>query len=127
MTVHFLDDTPAATASGDGLLVFTDKAVEMLQRAAKREGSSDQGLRVGVIDGGCSGMRYHLAFETGPKSDDSVLEIGGVPVFIDGESQEYLRGMTIDYVTGLHDAGFKFVNPNAARTCGCGSSFSTDD
>jgi iron-sulfur cluster assembly accessory protein len=54
-----------------------------------------------------------------------VLDAGGVPVFIDADSQQHLRGMTIDYVTGLHGAGFKFLNPNAARTCGCGTSFAT--
>ena len=132
MTVHFLENAPSdedssRAQSGDQVLVFTDKAVEMLRRAAEKENSSDHGLRVGVIDGGCSGMRYHLAFEAGPKEQDSVLEVGGVPVFIDDDSRQYLQGMTIDYATGLHDAGFKFVNPNASRTCGCGSSFATED
>ncbi len=97
----------------------------MLGIAAQKEGGDGAGLRVSVIDGGCSGMRYHLAFEPGPKAEDTELDIGGVPVFIDQESQKYLGGMTIDYVTGLHGAGFKFVNPNASRTCGCGESFAT--
>ncbi len=97
----------------------------MLRQTSQREGGDGSGLRVGVIGGGCSGMQYHLAFEPGPKAADAVLDIGGVPVFIDAESQEHLRGMTIDYVTGLHGAGFKFLNPNATRTCGCGTSFAT--
>jgi iron-sulfur cluster assembly accessory protein len=127
MTVQFLDsDSDAAPAEPhDDLLLFTDKAVEMLREAAKKESGEGIGLRVGVIGGGCSGMQYSLAFEAGPKSADTVLDVGGVPVFIDDESQQYLRGMTIDYVTGLHGAGFKFRNPNASRTCGCGTSFST--
>lgn len=125
MTVQFLDSTPPTAEAHDELLVFTDKAVEMLGESARREGGPGRGLRVGVIGGGCSGMQYQLAFEVGPKTGDSVLDIGGVPVFIDAESQKYLHGMTIDYVTGLHGAGFKFLNPNASRTCGCGTSFAT--
>ena len=125
MTVQFLDADPIEPSAHDELIAFTDKAVEMLGNAAMREGGPGRGLRVGVIGGGCSGMQYHLAFEDGPKAGDAVLEVGGVPVFIDEESQQYLRGMTIDYVTGLHGAGFKFLNPNASRTCGCGTSFAT--
>lgn len=124
MTVQFLDSDTPAVAPHDGLLLFTDKAVEMLREASKKE-AAGSGLRVGVIGGGCSGMQYHLSFEAGPKAEDAVLDVGGVPVFIDAESQQYLRGMTIDYVTGLHGAGFKFRNPNASRTCGCGTSFAT--
>ena len=56
---------------------------------------------------------------------DLVLEQHGVRIFVDAISQEHLAGVTVDYVTGLHGAGFKFLNPNAARTCGCGSSFAT--
>lgn len=137
MTVQFLEESaPQGPVSGD-LLVFTAKAVEMVGRAAERDadqhgrpnhqGGKDRGLRVGVTGGGCSGMQYQLAFEEGPKPGDSILDIGGVPVFVDSESQQYLHGMTIDYVSGLHAAGFKFVNPNAARTCGCGTSFSTEE
>jgi iron-sulfur cluster assembly accessory protein len=125
MAVQFLDEPAQATPSHDGILLFTDKAVEMVQNAAARDGSAGFGLRVAVIGGGCSGMQYHLAFEVGPKPSDAVLDAGGVPVFIDADSQPHLRGMTIDYVTGLHGAGFKFLNPNAARTCGCGTSFAT--
>ncbi len=125
MTVQFLEDSAPKTPSHGEILQFTEKAVEMLQHAAGKESKEGSGLRVAVLDGGCSGMRYHLAFEQGPKTDDQTLDIGGVPVFIDSESQQYLQGITIDYVTGLHGAGFKFVNPNASRTCGCGESFAT--
>ncbi len=126
MTVQFLEEDQAQPTSHDQLLVFTDKAVEMVQKAAERDGGDGQGLRVGVIGGGCSGMSYHLAFEQGPKAEDSIIQVGGVPVFIDNDSEQHLRGMTIDYVTGLHGAGFKFLNPNASRTCGCGTSFATE-
>jgi iron-sulfur cluster assembly accessory protein len=90
----------------------------------QRERASGHGLRVGVQGGGCSGLEYHLAFEEKPGPDDTVLEVDGIHVFLDQNSQQYLKGVTIDYVSGLHGAGFKFLNPNATRTCGCGSSFS---
>lgn len=104
--------------------MLTPKAVEHLKIAMQREGATGQGLRVAVHSGGCSGFEYHLAFEAAPNPDDGVYEVGGVPVFIDATSRQYLEGVTIDYVSGLHGAGFKFLNPNASRTCGCGSSFS---
>lgn len=125
MAVQFLEQSPDGAPVHDDILKFTDKAVEMVRHASQREGGAGYGLRVGVIGGGCSGMQYHLAFEAGPRSSDTVIDAGGVPVFIDLDSQAHLRGMTIDYVTGLHGAGFKFLNPNAARTCGCGTSFAT--
>ena len=108
-------------------ITLTEKALEMVKAAMQREGTSGQGLRVGVIGGGCSGMQYHLAFEEKPKREDTVFELDGVQIFIDQTSQPYLQGITIDYVTGLHAAGFKFLNPNAIRTCGCGTSFSTEE
>lgn len=123
----YTDTTPqtnAGTADAQ-LLLVTDKAIEMAKAAIAREGGDGFGLRIGVVGGGCSGMSYHMAVESGPRPDDSVLELGGVKIFIDPESQGHLAGMTVDYVTGLHGAGFKFQNPNASRTCGCGSSFAT--
>jgi len=109
-------------SAGD-ILHVTDKAIEMARAAIAREGA--EGLRVGVVDGGCSGMSYHMAVESAPRADDAILELGGIRIFINPESQPYLIGVTLDYVTGLHGAGFKFQNPNASRTCGCGSSFAT--
>jgi iron-sulfur cluster assembly accessory protein len=104
-------------------VTLTPAAIEHLKLAMKREGAVSHGLRVAVRNGGCSGMEYHLAFEEEPASSDAVFQVDGVSLFIDQASQEYLGGVTIDYVNGLHGAGFKFLNPNAARTCGCGSSF----
>jgi iron-sulfur cluster assembly accessory protein len=110
---------PAPTVS------LTDKALEMVKIAMERDGATGHGLRVGVVGGGCSGFQYHLAFEPRPGEDDEVLELDGVRIFVDAASRPHLQGVTVDYVAGLHGAGFKFVNPNASRTCGCGSSFST--
>jgi iron-sulfur cluster insertion protein len=108
----------------DVILKLTDAAVQNVKAAAQREGLSDPGLRVSVVGGGCSGFQYSLGFDSTARPDDMIIEQDGVRVFIDPMSAQYLQGVLIDYVTGLHGAGFKFVNPNAARTCGCGSSFS---
>jgi iron-sulfur cluster assembly accessory protein len=115
----------AASATSGPVVTLTDKAAEMVKAAMAKEKVVGFGLRVGVVGGGCSGFQYHLAFEEAPAADDVVYEQHGVRIFVDTASQEHLAGVTVDYVTGLHGAGFKFVNPNASRTCGCGSSFAT--
>ncbi len=125
---HNLTDLPvdaASGATGAPVVSLTEKAVEMVKAAMQREGAVGCGLRVGVTGGGCSGFQYNLAFEPEPAAEDTVFEQDGVRVFVDAASQPHLQGMTLDYVTGLHGAGFKFLNPNATRTCGCGSSFAT--
>ena len=110
--------------SEGSLISFTDKAVEMLKEAMKREGVQDGGLRVAVVGGGCSGFQYNLSLDDSARPDDEIVTQDGVKAFIDPVSAQYLRGTMLDYVTGLHGAGFKFLNPNATRTCGCGTSFS---
>lgn len=112
-------------APGEPLVTLTPKAIEMVKETLAREGlGSDYGLRVGVVGGGCSGFQYSLNFDNQAKEDDQIIEVGGVRLFIDSMSVQYLQGVTIDHVSSLHGAGFKFLNPNANRTCGCGSSFS---
>ena len=108
---------------GDAPIQLTEIALQKVRELLKREAAEGHGLRIGVTGGGCSGMQYQLGFEPGPKPDDLVLELDGVLVFVDAASQPHLAGLTLDYVTGLNGAGFKFLNPNATRTCGCGTSF----
>lgn len=106
-------------------VVLTSKAVEMVKTAIKEEGlSEDHGLRIAVRGGGCSGLEYALDFSSESRPGDVIYEIGGLKIFCDMASSAYLKGTTIDYVSGLNGTGFKFNNPNAKRTCGCGSSFS---
>jgi iron-sulfur cluster assembly accessory protein len=107
-----------------GPLALTPKAIEMVKDAMSRENLQGYGIRVGVVGGGCSGFQYSMDFENEAKEGDSVVEQGGVKLFLDPMSSMYLQGVTIDYVVGLQGAGFKFVNPNAKNTCGCGQSFS---
>jgi iron-sulfur cluster assembly accessory protein len=118
-------DATGGSAVDGSVLTLTDKAVEMVKVAMQRDGAAGGGLRVGVLGGGCSGFQYNLSFEPQPGADDLVFEQNGVRIFVDQASQPHLQGMTLDYVVGLHGAGFKFLNPNATRTCGCGSSFAT--
>ena len=109
----------------EGIALFlTDVAVEKVREVITREGVKDGGLRVAIVGGGCSGFQYNLSLDESPREDDTVIEQNGVKLFLDPISQQYVYGTVIDYVNGLHGAGFKFVNPNANRTCGCGSSFS---
>ena len=103
---------------------LTPKAVEMVRKMRAKEGLSDEhGMRIGVVGGGCSGFQYSLKFDT-KQEGDRVTDFGGVLVLVDEISLPYIAGTTLDYVEGLHGAGFRFDNPRASRTCGCGSSFS---
>jgi iron-sulfur cluster assembly protein len=83
----------------------------------------ETGIRAGVRGGGCSGFTYKLEFDT-QKENDRVIDSHGVNLYVDPKSYLYLMGTEIDFVDELSQSGFKFVNPNAKRTCGCGESFS---
>ena len=103
---------------------LTPKAIEMVRKMQTKEGlGAGHGMRIGVVGGGCSGFQYSLNFDT-QKEGDRVTDFGGVMVLVDEISLPYIAGTTLDYVEGLHGAGFRFDNPRASRTCGCGSSFS---
>ena len=103
---------------------ITAKAIEMVKLTRAQEGMDVTfGLRVAVMGGGCSGFQYALDFDQQARETDTVLELDGLKVYVDPISARYLEGVTIDYVFGMHGAGFKFDNPRASGTCGCGSSF----
>jgi len=108
-----------------GPLTLTPKAVNMIKITREQEGIDPSfGLRVAVRGGGCSGMEYALDFEQEPRPNDFLLDYEDLKVFVDAVSARYLQGTEIDYVMGMAGAGFKFNNPNASGSCGCGSSFS---
>ena len=103
---------------------FTDGAVkELFKLKDQQELTEDFGLRVGVEGGGCSGMNYILGFDQ-KKEGDQEYYINGIKVFMHKAHGLYLAGMQIDFQDGLNARGFTFNNPNAASTCGCGTSFS---
>ncbi len=118
---------PAApTAPGAKTITITDKAVKEIRRIQAGDATAaDAYLRVMVAGGGCSGMSYKLGFEsTPPGANDKIFERDGVRVAIDPKSFLFLAGTELDFSDGLNGTGFTFNNPNAKRTCGCGSSFS---
>ena len=107
-------------------LTFTSRALDMIKSALdETNGEDGDYLRVGVKGGGCSGFQYSLNFTDEVDDEDQLVVVGaGVKVITDAFSASYLKGTELDYVESLQGAGFKFSNPNAKRTCGCGSSFS---
>jgi iron-sulfur cluster assembly protein len=105
------------------MINVTDNAVRQLRVLLKEKAEAvPKGLRVQIVKGGCSGLNYEMALDE-KKSGDAVVERDGVEFYIDNESASYLHGATLDFRDGLTAVGFQIVNPNAARTCGCGSSF----
>ena len=104
----------------------TERALVRIRSAMEKEGISAEqgGLRLGVQGGGCSGLSYNIRFDTQPRERDRVFSFSGVRIFVDPKSFIYLSGMILDYENTLIKQGFNFVNPNASRSCGCGSSFS---
>lgn len=107
-----------------GALRLTPSAVDRVRELLRKEGlGPEHALRVAVVGGGCSGYSYQLDFDDGAREGDEILDFDGVRVRVDPESARLLAGMEIDFVVRLHGGGFKFSNPNAATTCGCGTSF----
>jgi iron-sulfur cluster assembly protein len=85
------------------------------------------GVRLSVIDGGCRGYQYAMQLVDRSLPEDQILQWGSLSLFIDNTSQSLLEGVVVDYIEGLTQSGFKFQNPNAAETCGCGQSFQAGD
>jgi iron-sulfur cluster assembly accessory protein len=105
-------------------LALTENASDKAKRLLASSTEPHVALRVAVRNGGCSGMRYELAFDGTRGQSDDELEFDGLKVWVDAESAPYLDGITIDFSNDLNDAGFKIQNPAASETCGCGESFS---
>ena len=107
------------------LLTLTETATGKVAELLADEGDAGSlALRVAVRPGGCSGYSYDMFFDTEIAENDLVWASGTIKVVVDSESAELVKGATLDYNDGLQDAGFHITNPNATRTCGCGSSFS---
>jgi iron-sulfur cluster assembly protein/iron-sulfur cluster insertion protein len=105
-------------------VTLTDVASAKVAELLAQEDVEGLALRVAVRPGGCSGFSYEMFFDADVSDDDVVREFGTVKVVVDSTSADLLKGSTLDYSDGLQGAGFHVTNPNASRTCGCGSSFS---
>src|SRR3990167_6817740 len=103
--------------------VFTESAAAKVKELIEEEGNPGLKLRVFVTGGGCSGFQYGFTFDEEVNEDDTSMEKNGVTLLIDPMSYQYLVGAEIDYSEGLEGSQFVIRNPNAASTCGCGSSF----
>jgi iron-sulfur cluster assembly accessory protein len=106
------------------MITLTEKAVKAVSRFIRSAETPATGLRVSVAGGGCSGLQYGMKLENEAAADDTVLEFGPVKVFVDPASAPMLNGVTVDFIDTMTESGFKFINPNAANSCGCGKSFS---
>ena len=105
------------------MITLSENAVKQIKRFREDEGVPDGGLRVAIVGGGCSGLSYKLEFQKAPEVNDKVFEQDGVKIFVDSKSFLYLKGLELDYSGGLNGTGFTFKNPNASKSCGCGTSF----
>jgi len=107
------------------VITLTDTAAVKVKELLEAEGATDLALRVAVRPGGCSGFSYEMFFDGDVAADDELATFGdAVKVIVDPASAQLLDGATLDYKDGLDQSGFAITNPNATRTCGCGSSFS---
>ena len=116
-------ETTVKPATG---IIVTDKAQARIRAGLEKQGVSpaDGGLRLGIQGGGCSGLSYSVQYDSQPRERDRIFQFGEVRVFIDPKSFVYLNGMTLDWEDTLMRQGFVFKNPNVAKSCGCGTSFS---
>ena len=114
---------PEAVDAGP-LLTISEMAVRMVKESMAAENLTGHALRVGVVGGGCSGFNYQLDFDDTRNDDDITWTVHGLEVRVDAMSATYLKGVHVDYASQGLQSGFKFTNPNASKTCGCGTSFS---
>jgi iron-sulfur cluster assembly protein len=126
MTMPSLEETTVEQAFTDleNEIALTEKAVSEVRKIMDQNKIPDTyGLRVGVKGGGCSGLSYSLGFDSESRDNDKVILKEGIRIFVDPKSLFYLSGTQLDFTDGLNGRGFVFNNPNATKTCGCGSSF----
>ena len=106
------------------VVILTDAAIEKVKSMMAKEGKEGYALRVGVVTGGCAGLSYEMKFQKNPYDNDKVSEQNGLRIIVNDESVAFLKGIHIDYIDTLKESGFKYKNPNASSSCGCGTSFS---
>ena len=117
-----MDTTNAETQAP--VITLSEAALKEVKRLINVQGLTEGGLRLGVKGGGCSGLSYTINFDEKISQHDQVHDCDGVKVIVDAKSAIYLQGTQLDFQKDLMGGNFKFVNPNADKTCGCGESFS---
>jgi len=105
------------------MLTLTESAQKAVRRFIQGSDEPVTGLRLAVVGGGCSGLQYSMNLVSEKQPEDVEVVCGPVTIFVDALSAPLLRGITVDFLDGLDGSGFKFINPNASHSCGCGSSF----
>lgn len=118
-----IDKANASTATTP-VVTLTESAVKEVKRLLDLQGPSEGGLRLGVKGGGCSGLSYTVNFDEKIGPHDQVYDIEGIKVIVDTKSAIYLQGTQLDFQKDMLSGSFRFLNPNASKTCGCGESFS---
>ena len=111
-------------AANQPVVILTDAAMEKVKSMMAKEGKEGYALRVGVVTGGCAGLSYEMKFQKNAYDNDVAFEQKGLRIIVNQESVPFLKGIQIDYVDTLKESGFKYKNPNASSSCGCGTSFS---
>src|SRR5450755_2929595 len=106
------------------IVTLTDAAAEKIKAMMAKEGKTDYALRFGVVTGGCAGLSYEMKFQKSPYENDIAFIQNGLNIIVNQESVEFVKGIEIDYVDTLKESGFKYKNPKAKSSCGCGTSFS---
>jgi iron-sulfur cluster assembly accessory protein len=119
---EFPFDPRASSGEGETMVILTPEAIAKV-KSILTERNEDAGLRIAVVGGGCSGFQYQMTLDKDPQEDDKVLDMEGLRVFIDMKSFLYLNGATVSFVEDAEESGFKFDNPNANDSCGCGETF----
>ena len=120
-------ERPDQTSLDAPLTLTPVAAAKVKELMAEEPDAESLVLRVAIQGGGCSGFQYGLGFDSGPADGDNEYSLEGVRVVVDPYSAPYLRGATVDFLTGLQESGFKIDNPNAVSSCGCGHSFQVAD
>jgi iron-sulfur cluster assembly protein len=105
------------------MISLTENAARAVQKFIQGSTKPVKGLRIAVEGGGCTGFKYSMRLEEFPAQDDELIETGGVNLLIDQQSAPMLQGVVVDFTEGMEGSGFKFENPNATASCGCGKSF----
>ena len=122
-----MSSTAEAPTGSDSVVSVTEAAAEQALNLMDDQGmdKEEAGLRLYVQQGGCAGLSYGMRFEHEPEAEDTITEHGGLRVFVDAASMDYIEGSVLAYEGGLQGAGFHVENPNVVSECGCGESFRT--